>query len=65
MKNKDIKALSIQELNDKINEMRMELLKLKAQVATGTTLKKPGQIKQLKKMVARMKTAITEKSKGI
>ncbi len=43
-------------LNEKIAEMKKELVKLNAQVAIGTALKNPGQIKKIKKTIARILT---------
>ncbi|MBT3405707.1 50S ribosomal protein L29 [Candidatus Woesearchaeota archaeon] len=63
MKNKDIRSKGEEELTGKMEEMRLELIKLNAQVATGTTPKKPGQIKQLKKTIARIKTTLNEKGR--
>ena len=56
MKAKDIRALGKEELSKKIAEMKKELIKLNAQVATGTPPKNPGQIKQIKKTIARILT---------
>ena len=43
-------------LNEKIAEMKKELIKLNAQVAIGTAIKNPGQIKKIKKTIARILT---------
>jgi len=57
MKNfKELKGLNKEDLEKKYEEAKLELIKLNSQVATGTTLKNPGQIKQLKKSIARIKT---------
>ena len=50
-------------LNLKINELNKELIKLNAQVATGTTIKNPMQIREIKKTIARIKTSIKQKEK--
>lgn len=63
MKNKEIKNLPETELNKKIEELRHELIKVNAQVATGTTPKNPGQIKQMKRSIARIKTILKNKVK--
>lgn len=54
MKFKEIKALETSEVKSKLTELRKELIKLNAQVATGTALKNPGQLKQTKKGIARI-----------
>jgi len=56
MKTKEIKALSKEDQGKKLSEIYLELIKLNAQVATGTTPKNPGQIRQLKKTIAQIKT---------
>ena len=42
-------------------ELRKELVKLNAQVAMGTQIKSPGQISQVKRNIARIKTEIKHK----
>lgn len=61
MKIKDLNNLSEGELNDKLTEVRKELMKQNAQIATGTTPKSPGQVKELKKTIAKIKTIIKQK----
>lgn len=54
MKFKELHALSTEALVKKETEVRMELIKQNAQVATGTAPKSPGQLRQLKKTLARI-----------
>ena len=61
MKSKDLKSKSKQDLETKLDELTKELIKLNSQVATGTTLKSPGQIKTIKKTIARLKTELKTK----
>ena len=56
--------MSPAQLKERISESRMELIKLNAQVATGTTPKSPGLIKETKKMIARAYTLLNEKQGG-
>lgn len=49
------------ELKSRFAELKKELIKLNAQVATGTAPKNPGQIKQIKKSIARILTAMNRK----
>ncbi len=56
MKNKEIRSKKNGELEAMLPELKKELIQLNAQVATGTTLKSPGQIKKLRKTIARIKT---------
>ena len=60
LKNKDIRDLSTEEINKKIAEYKEELFNLRFNQATGN-LEKPSRIKELRKLVARMKTVIRER----
>ncbi|MFP4423719.1 MAG: 50S ribosomal protein L29 [Candidatus Woesearchaeota archaeon] len=64
MKVKELHTLSEGELKDKLDEAKKELMKQNAQIATGTTPKSPGQVKQLKKTIARINTLLHSKTKG-
>ncbi|MFH1771063.1 MAG: 50S ribosomal protein L29 [archaeon] len=56
MKHKEMQNLSKEELEKRYNEAKIELIKLNSQISTGTTIKSPGQVKQLKKTIAKIKT---------
>ena len=60
MKTKDIREMSTEELNKKIGEYKEELFNLRFSQATGN-LEKPSRIKELRKLVAKMKTIIRER----
>lgn len=60
MTNKDIRELTIEEMTKKIEEFKEELFNLRFSQATGN-LEKPSRIKELRKLVARMKTIIRER----
>ena len=61
MKTKELKSKSKEELETQLMELRKELIKLNTQVATGTTVKSPGQIKKIKKNIARLLTELKAK----
>ncbi len=63
MKIKELRSLGPNELNDKLEETRKELMKLNSQVAAGTSPKNPGQLKQYKKTVAKILALQKEKEK--
>ena len=63
MKLKEIKNLEKNAFDEKIAEMKKELVKINAQVAIGTALKNPGQARQIKKTIARMLTIQHETKK--
>lgn len=56
MKYKDLEKLSDVDVEKKLKATQIELIKLNGQVATGTTPKSPGQIKNLKKTIAKIRT---------
>ena len=58
---KEFKAMSVPQLNERLSELRMELIKQNAQIATGTTPKSPGLIRQTKKNIARIMSIIKSK----
>ena len=60
MKVSDIRKLSIEELEKKIDESKKELFDLRLKQATGA-LEKPSKIHSLRKDVARMLTILKEK----
>ncbi len=60
MKNNEIRELTTEEITKKITEYKEELFNLRLSQATGT-LEKPSRIRELRKLVARMKTIIRER----
>ena len=60
---KDLQRLSERELSEKAIELKQELAKERAVIASGTRSEKPGKIRKLRRDIARMLTAITEKKK--
>ena len=63
MKYNELASMKPEDLDKKEAEARTELVKLRAQVATGTAPKNPGQIKQFKKILARIATFRTAQAK--
>jgi len=60
MKNSEIRKLTTEEINKKIDECKEELFNLRMKQATGT-LEKPSRIRELRKLVARLKTILKER----
>ena len=60
MSNKEIRELSNEDLLKKIEESKAELFNLRFSQASGS-LEKPSRIKELRKLVARMKTIVKER----
>ncbi len=62
LKIKETRAMGEEELNNKLEELKKELVKHNAQIATGTTPKNPGMVNATKKTIARILTIIKERS---
>ena len=60
MKNSEIRDLTNEQINKKIDEYKEELFNLRFSQATGN-LEKPSRIRELRKLVARMKTILRER----
>lgn len=60
LKAKDIRALSVDEINKKIKDLKEELFNLRFQAALGTA-ENPSKMNEIKRTIARMKTILTEK----
>ena len=64
MKAKELKNLSVEELNKKLDELKKDLFMLRMQHATNQ-LDKPMRLATVKKDIARIKTIIREKETNI
>ena len=60
MKTSEIRKMTTEEINKKIIETKEELWNLRFSGATGT-LEKPHRIKELRHLVARLKTVLNER----
>jgi large subunit ribosomal protein L29 len=61
MKFKELDTLDEKSLKAKLEEIEKELMKENSQIATGTTPKSPGHIKDLKKTIAKIKTVLNKR----
>jgi len=61
MKIKEIRGMDRESLKIKLSDVKKELVKINAQVAIGTTPKSPGQVKAIKKTIAKILTVLEEK----
>ena len=64
MKGKEIRDMSANELQSRLDELKTELFNLRFQLATGQ-LDNPMQIKRVRKDIARVKTVIRERELNI
>lgn len=60
MKVNEIRNLTTEEINKKIEESKEELFNLRFEQASGN-LEKPSRIRELRRTVARLKTVLTER----
>ena len=56
MKFKELKQMPADEVQKKELEMRKELMKLRAQVATGTNPENSGRIREIRRTIAKIQT---------
>jgi len=64
MRAKELRDLTMEELNKKLNDAKDELFKLRFQLATGQ-LDNPMRIKEVRRSMARIKTMMREQELGI
>ena len=62
MKSKEIRSMDKESVNEKSNELKKELVKMKAQIAMGAAVKNSRQVRKIKKVLARIATIQHEKS---
>lgn len=64
LKTSDIRDMDHSEMEDKLEELRDELLHEKGQAAMGGAPESPGRIKAIKTNIARILTVMNEKEKS-
>ncbi len=63
LKMKTVRELNEKDLQDKLQQMRSDLTKLRLDAAKGTLRKESGKLKPLRKNIARIKTRLNELKK--
>jgi large subunit ribosomal protein L29 len=61
---KELRELTDEELNKRLAELKLELLKEQGNVKMGRPIKNSGRIKQIKKSIARILTIKQERKRG-
>ncbi|MFQ5974949.1 MAG: 50S ribosomal protein L29 [Candidatus Hydrothermarchaeales archaeon] len=61
IRNEEIRDMSLEEMDEKLTELRNELLRERSIVAAGGASENPGRIKEIRRTIARMKTIKAEK----
>jgi large subunit ribosomal protein L29 len=59
-----IREMSPEERNRRLDEMKTELSKLKTMISAGGSVENPGRVKELRKTIARLKTVAREEELG-
>lgn len=59
----DFKQMNEVQLNEKLLDLRKELMKINTQISTGTTPENPGRVGEVKKTIARIITIINLKKR--
>lgn len=57
---REIREMNREEKLRKLRELELELLKLRTLVRSGGAIENPGQIRQIRRDIARIKTALRE-----
>jgi ribosomal protein L29 len=63
MKFKELKSMPVAELKDTLAQLKLELTKERAQIATGTVPKNPGKVKVTRKTIARIEMLLAVEDK--
>ncbi len=59
---KEIRDLTRDQLDKRLSELNVELLKLKAMVRAGGSVENPARIREIRRTIARIKTVDNEKA---
>lgn len=60
IRKKELKQMSKNQINQKLTEMRNELMRINTKKSTGTSIENPGRVKELKRTIARLLTRFNE-----
>jgi len=59
-----IREMSPEERDRRLDEMKTELSKLRTMISAGGSVENPGRVKELRKTIARLKTVMREEELG-
>ena len=62
LKTSEIREMSKEEVQEKLNDLKKEIVEEKGQIETGGFADNPGRIKEMRKTIARIKTVLNEKA---
>ena len=63
LRTKDVKKLGEKDMDKKLNELRLELTKERANIAIGASATSPGRIREIRRAIARILTVKNERQK--
>lgn len=61
MKAKELRLMNEIDIENKVIELKKELMKISSQIAIGTVPKSPGKVREIKRMIAKIFTIKHEK----
>jgi large subunit ribosomal protein L29 len=64
LKIKQIRKMKDEELDKKLSELKLELMKESGNVRMGRSIKNPGKIKELRRTISKILTVKKERGKG-
>ena len=64
MRSKDIRKMGRKELNKRLAELKLELVKERASIYVGASVTSPGKIKEIKRTIARANTIMHEQARS-
>lgn len=64
VKKSELKNMNEAQLKTKLKDLNIELIKINAQISSGTAPQNPGNVREIKKTIARILTKLNEKTKG-
>ncbi len=61
IKKSELKQMTPEQMTIKLRDLKSELMKIRAQISTKTTLENPGRVRAVKKTIAKLHTFIHQK----
>ena len=61
LRSEEVRDLSVEEMEEKIKELKNELLREKSMIASGGAPENPGRIREIRRTIARILTIKTQK----
>lgn len=62
LKTSEIRDMGKDELQEKMNDLKKELVEEKGQIETGGFADNPGRLKEMRRTIARIKTVLNERA---